>query len=211
VCLPVQLVDSYSRAAGSNPVAPISCGRMRALVRLPTRERNPTAQPTLQSPAAGGTILSPRRGSVRFHSRPRAALVRVRITRRRQTSHRHDAEIGEMMAANAHRHLLIPVIYYVVERFAANRRQRDPQGLPTGESSIAIHAMIRLCRAPIKFCLALRDSYSALSTHATVCARLQEGRIHREQSDCPNFGRFSFARRIRLPTLRTACCATSNC
>ena len=43
--------------------------------------------------------------------------------------------IGGMLAATLIAIFLIPVTYYVVERFAANRRQRAPQGVPAGESS----------------------------------------------------------------------------
>ena len=46
--------------------------------------------------------------------------------------------IGGMLAATLIAIFLIPVTYYVVERFAANRRQRAPQGVPAGESSTAI-------------------------------------------------------------------------
>jgi HAE1 family hydrophobic/amphiphilic exporter-1 len=46
--------------------------------------------------------------------------------------------IGGMVAATLIAIFLIPVTYYVVERFAANRRQRAPQGVPAGESGTAI-------------------------------------------------------------------------
>jgi Cu/Ag efflux pump CusA len=38
--------------------------------------------------------------------------------------------IGGMLAATIIGILLIPVTYYVVERFAANRKQRAPHGVP---------------------------------------------------------------------------------
>jgi HAE1 family hydrophobic/amphiphilic exporter-1 len=45
--------------------------------------------------------------------------------------------IGGMLAATLIAVFLIPVMFYVIERFATNRSQRGPHGGPAGESQIA--------------------------------------------------------------------------
>ena len=61
--------------------------------------------------------------------------------------------IGGMLAATIIAIFLIPVTCYVVERFAANRQQRAPHGVPAGESSTAIGIILS---APTKLRGALR-------------------------------------------------------
>ena len=62
--------------------------------------------------------------------------------------------IGGMLAATIIAIFLIPVTYYVVERFAANRQQRAPHGVPAGESGTAIGMILS---APTKLRGALRE------------------------------------------------------
>ena len=45
--------------------------------------------------------------------------------------------IGGMLAATLIAIFLIPVTYYVIERFAAKRQQRARHGVPAGESRTA--------------------------------------------------------------------------
>ena len=87
------------------------------------------------APARFGAETPERVGLLCIHPRLRAAPDRVRIGRSRPTSGGHHGHQGDARG-DTPAIFLIPVTYYVVERFAANRRKPAQQGVPADESSI---------------------------------------------------------------------------